>query len=486
MSWMVNEPDENDSAEELVGTILSQRYEIKKLIGVGGYGSVFEAFDKQLERPVAVKIPHSHRPKLESVYEAKVAAKFQTDGIVSVHDVGEHEGIQYIVSELIEGTNLRQYAATKKLDWKASIRLVASVATSLQKAHDSGHVHRDIKPENILIDEAGQPHITDFGICTTRTASADVTSGTLAYMAPEQIAGESQLIDHRCDVFSLGVVLFELLTGSHPHASQNAGKIREQVLLSEPDFSLVAPECVQGVCKKALSKHPSARQQSASDLADALRDCLSVRRKVNSVWAKPLLFAGGVAGLLFLSFVLGSFWQASNWSSLKGGEIFDGTKRIVTDVDSFAPCTIEAWIAPSNHDKQQWIVGSDIPSKFGIGIGIKQGHPMLETIKGGVHDPDTVVPVGQWSHLAGVFGETETRLYLNGKLVATCPATQPPTEPTKFVVGNLGEKNRGQYFNGRIRSVRISKGEVYDGDFAPQHELQEDDSTVFVFGNKGD
>ena len=108
-------------------------------------------------------------------------------------------------------------------------------------------------------------------------------------MAPEQIAGESQLIDHRCDVFSLGVVLFELLTCSLPHASQSVGKLREQILLTVPNFSSIEPQCLQNVCKKALSKHPNARHQSASDLAAALNDCLDAGPGVEPAFKKSLL-----------------------------------------------------------------------------------------------------------------------------------------------------------------------------------------------------
>ena len=108
---------------------------------------------------------------------------------------------------------------------------------------------------------------------------------------------------------------------------------------------------------------------------------------------------------------------------------------------------------------------------------------MLKTIRGGMHDPDTILPLNKWFHLAGVFGEKDTRLYLNGKLAGTCPATQQPVEQSKFVIGNLGENHGNQYFMGRVRSVRISIGELYDGAFKPQQDLPEDDSTVFTYEN---
>ena len=126
-----------------------------------------------------------------------------------------------------------------------------------------------------------------------------------------------------------------------------------------------------------------------------------------------------------------------------------------------------------------------MPSQFGIGIGIKNGgHPMTETIRGGMHDPDTKIPLNKWSHLATVFGEEQTRMYLNGKLVGTCPPTEAPQVKSPFVIGNLGEKHQTQYFTGRIREVRISKGERYSGVFTPKQVLDQDESIVVIYPSK--
>jgi serine/threonine-protein kinase len=475
MAWMNHDTDE-DSSEDFIGRVLNERYEVKELIGAGGYGAVYKSYDIELERFVAVKIKHAHRIDSNSK-EAKVGAKFQTDGIVSVFDVGTDNGVQFIVSELIGGVNLREFAKANDLDWRQSVKLVSALATNLQKAHDSDLIHRDIKPENILIDKAGQPHIADFGIACSSDDAAEANKGTLAYMAPEQVT-EDQNVDHRCDVYSLGVVLFELLSRSLPHSNRDPDILREHILHSEPDFESVEPKAVQAICKKALAKHPEMRYQSARELVEALNDCLSDQQAKQSSWLKYLW---GFAGLAILGFLFTLVWQSFSWSQLEGGEIFDGAKRIVTDIDSFYPCTVEAWIAPST-EKEQWIVGSDVPSQFGIGIGIKNGgHPMTETIRGGMHDPDTKIPLNEWSHLATVFGEEQTRMYLNGKLVGTCPPTEGPTEPSKFVIGNLGEKHQTQYFTGRIREVRISKGELYDGAFEPEERLLEEASTLLKY-----
>lgn len=479
MGWMTKESDELEpESNELVGLTLNDRYQIESVIGSGGYGVVYKALDRELERFVAIKVPHKHRIADHKLDEAKVAAKFQTDGIVTVHDVGIHESLPYIVSEFIDGQSLREYAAINELTLKQIVHIVAEIAMNLQKAHDAGWVHRDIKPENILIDANGNPHIADFGVTTQTEDRSELHRGTMAYMAPEQIAGEKQLVDQRCDIYSLGVVIFELICGKLPHIEQSSGKLRENILLAEPDFEQIQPESMRLVCRQSLAKHPDARFQSAASFASSLRESLLHLRPTSSGWLKYIWL--GLATALLLA-VAGKIWDSVDRKCLERGTLFDGTNRIVTDVDSFGPCTVEAWIVPNSHSKQQWIVGSDRPGQFGIGIGIKNGHPMIETIRGGMHAPDTKIPLDQWSHLAGVFGANETRMYLNGKLVGTCPPTEAPMEASKFVIGNLGEKHQTQYFTGRIRSVRISKGERFSDTFTPKEFLDEDDSTVVSF-----
>lgn len=151
--------------------------------------------------------------------------------------------------------------------------------------------------------------------------------------------------------------------------------------------------------------------------------------------------------------------------------MFDGTRRIVTPVmNSTLPLTMEAWIAPDNVSnlENQFVVGSDVPGHFGIGMGIGNfGHPMAETVRGGVDATRFRVPIHRWSHLAAVFASDETRVYLDGRLVATHEATKVPEVESPFVVGNLGEQHGIMWFTGKLRSVRITAGERFKDEFLP-------------------
>lgn len=210
--------------------------------------------------------------------EARKVAKLRHPGIVTVYDVGREDGSVFVVSDLIDGENLADRIARSKPSISETIGLVAEVADALGFAHDEGFVHRDIKPANILIDRQGKPLITDFGIAATVDDLArgrNITSGTLPYMAPEQVAGEIQLIDGRTDLYALGVVLYEMLTGRQPYQARTPTALREQILFRSPvPLRSVEPDIsteLERVCLRCLSKHPADRFSSARDFAAELR-----------------------------------------------------------------------------------------------------------------------------------------------------------------------------------------------------------------------
>jgi len=198
-------------------------------------------------------------------------------------------------------------------------------------------------------------------------------------------------------------------------------------------------------------------------------------------------------GVTLLSFAIfgGTIWFGMGWTSNRKAEtdpsgssmmvlepedgtmVFDGKSRIVTPVVSFAPCTLEAWIRITGDKRQQFIIGSDVPNFFGIGIGIKNNRPIVETIRGGF-DIDKPITPGVWTHVAAVFGLKETVLFLNGKKIGVGPATQPPTRKTHFVIGNVGEDHNRLFFHGQIRCLRISQGERYSADFEPVLSFTQD------------
>jgi serine/threonine protein kinase len=198
--------------------MMAGRYQLDALIGEGGFAQVYRGFDTWLERPVAVKVPRVNRPVTVPVVdlcrlEARKVARLKHPNIVAVHDVGQDGGTCYIVSEWIDGVDLATRIKRDRPSPPEAARVVAEVAEALGHAHRMGFVHRDIKPANILLDHQGQAYLTDFGIAVVEEELLrDIsTAGTLPYMAPEQLHEALGAMDHRADIYSLGVVLYELL-----------------------------------------------------------------------------------------------------------------------------------------------------------------------------------------------------------------------------------------------------------------------------------
>jgi serine/threonine protein kinase len=203
-------------------------------------------------------------------------ARLRHHGIVSVHDVG-HEGDHcFIVFDLVEGTDLARRIKERPFGWQDATRIVAEVADHLQYAHEMGFVHRDIKPANILLDERGRPVLADFGIAVTECElrqEAMTSMGTLAYMAPEQLS-PGGVADARTDVYGLGVVLYELLTGTAPFADPTLTGLRQRILVDAPapvrSVNGEVPPDLERICMKCLVKEPGDRYGSAKEVAEAL------------------------------------------------------------------------------------------------------------------------------------------------------------------------------------------------------------------------
>ena len=264
------------------------RYSVVRRLGKGGFGQVFLAYDEDLDRLVAIKVPHLERvsqPEDIEAYleEARIVANLDHPNIVPVYDVGRtSDGLCFVVSKFIEGDDLATLLEGKRLDWPESVELVAKVALALHYAHTRGLVHRDIKPANILIDEAGRPYVADFGLALKEEDfGVEVgIAGTPAYMSPEQARGEGHRVDGRSDIFSLGVVFYELLTGRRP-LPQQAGQRseREEVLdlivtteVRPPrQIDSTIPKELERICLKALSKRATERYNTATDMAEELR-----------------------------------------------------------------------------------------------------------------------------------------------------------------------------------------------------------------------
>jgi hypothetical protein len=260
------------------------RFDVLDQVGAGSFGTVFKARDPELDRIVAIKVPRagilSNSDDLQRfLREARSVAQLRHPSIVPVHEVGQQDGMPYLVNEFVQGMTLADLISGSRPSPQEIARLVADVADALQYAHERGVVHRDVKPSNVMLDEAGKPHLMDFGLARRDGAEATLTFegqvlGTPAYMSPEQARGESHLVDGRSDVYSLGVILYQLLTGQLPFRG-TARMLLHQVMYAEPKpprgLNRSIPRDLETVCLKALTKEPRRRYATAAELAADLR-----------------------------------------------------------------------------------------------------------------------------------------------------------------------------------------------------------------------
>lgn len=264
--------------ERYIGKKLDGRYEIQEVLGVGGMAVVFKAHDCVEDRMVAVKVLKqeyltNEEFKRRFKNESKAIAMLSHTNIVKVYDVGVSDTLQYIVMEFIDGITLKDYIEQEEvISWKSTVHFVSQILRAIQHAHDRGVVHRDIKPQNIMLLKDGTIKVTDFGIARfsrsgTRTIT-DKAIGSVHYISPEQARGDC--VDEKTDIYSIGVMMYEMLTGRLPFDAESAVSVAIMQMQADPksprELNDTIPEGLEQITQKAMQKDAGLRYQSAAEM----------------------------------------------------------------------------------------------------------------------------------------------------------------------------------------------------------------------------
>ena len=260
------------------------RYTVQRALGQGGFGTVYLARDDELDRLVAIKMPlaeqfDSAAETIAFIEEARTIARLKHPRIVSVHDVGQQvDKTPFIVMEFVDGPSLKELLEGERLSFERAAEMMSDIAEAVSYAHRQGFVHRDLKPGNVLLDGEGTPHVGDFGLAldeAKQRSRPGEHAGTPAYMAPEQIRGESHRLDGRADIWALGVMLYQLITGHMPFGGDSLQQLSDEILQRAPKPPRQRDEKIpvelERIFLKCCAKQITERYSTATELADELR-----------------------------------------------------------------------------------------------------------------------------------------------------------------------------------------------------------------------
>ncbi|HEX6626003.1 MAG TPA: serine/threonine-protein kinase, partial [Pyrinomonadaceae bacterium] len=290
-------------------------YEIRSALGAGGQGEVYKAVDTTLDRPVVIKVlspEQTVRPASLARFEreARLASSLDHPNICTIHGLHESNGVRFIAMQYVEGRNVRELVAGRPLELRSALSIVIQVADALAAAHARGIIHRDIKAGNVMVMESGKVKVLDFGLAKLLEGGAEDTHdpnltemgvpyGTATYAAPEQARG--QKVDHRADIFSTGVLLYEALTGTWPFKGGSVVEVRYAVIYDTPkpiaevrgeDSPVI--QRLQGILDRVLSKEPDARYQRVEELREDLR---AVLREIDPHASQDIHFTGSIGSI---------------------------------------------------------------------------------------------------------------------------------------------------------------------------------------------